>query len=104
MRPVRRLNKPVRRLRTNRPPGRTRPTVPATALGPLAARAPEEVAGGEWGRADFGAAEMARHRRAPVDVHLTAVVVHARRASHRLGQMLGPYGVDAVVPYALAHQ
>ncbi len=32
------------------------------------------------------------------------MVVHARRAAHRLGQVLGAHGVDAVVPYALAHQ
>ena len=72
--------------------------------GPLAGRAPEEVAARERGGADGGAAEVAGLAVAAVDVHLAAVVVDARRAAHGLGGVLGANGVDAAGADALAHQ
>ncbi len=57
--------------------------------GPLAGRAPEEVAGGERGRVDVGAADVAGAVRPAVDVDLAAVVVDAGRAAHGLGVCSG---------------
>ncbi len=41
---------------------------------------------------------------APVDVHLAAVTVAARRAAHRLRRVLGADGVDPAGAHALGHQ
>ena len=70
----------------------------------LTSRTPEDVASDQLAGPDRRAADVARHRRAPVDVDLAAVVVLARRPPHRLGQVLGPDRVDATGAHALGHE
>ena len=92
------LARPLRDSATDRSRGRparvlTAATMPAPSV--LAGRAPVEVAAGQFGPGDCGAAGVAGLAGAAVDVHLTAVPVDPRRPAHRLRQVLGMHGVDS---------
>ena len=55
----------------------------------LTSRTPEQISSRQLAGADPGAADQARLPGTAVDVDLAAVVVHPRRAAHRLGRVLG---------------
>ena len=65
---------------------------------------PEQIAPGEQLGAHLGAADEAGHAGTPVDIDLTAMIILTRRPAHRLGRVLGAYGVDPVVDNTLRHQ
>src|SRR5829696_1933045 len=70
----------------------------------LTMRTPEQIPTDQHLRAHARAADVARLPRAAVDVDLAAVVVGPGRATHRLGEVLWPDGVDRPGLDALGHQ